>query len=70
MFDWEGNLKFTLSVSGINLGQNSSGGMHNYNIQAIYMVNGNLHASVCTWDSGVNMFNDWTITPDLTVFDS
>ena len=70
VFDWEGNLKFTLSVSGINLGQNSSGGMHNYNIQAIFMVNGKLHASVCTWDSGVNMFNDWTITPDLTVFDS
>lgn len=75
VFDWNGTKKTTMAIDGINLGtyQNTTDTgtttvLYNYNVQAIYYHNGQMHASVCTWSTGGReaMFYDWTISVDFT----
>ena len=63
VFRWDGTLVTTLNVSGVCAGAAEGG---NYNIQAIYMVNGKLHAGVCTWSAPFGC-RDWTIEFDTSV---
>lgn len=63
VYRWDGTFVTTLNVSGVCAGVAEGG---NYNIQAIYMVNGQLHAGVCTWSAPFGC-RDWTISFDMSV---
>lgn len=56
VYTWDGVLVASLSVGDFGLGSNID-----FNVQSLYIHNGILHASVCSWTNGANKFYDWTI---------
>lgn len=69
VFDWEGNKIKTVLVPNFGLGNNSSGGSVYFNVQCIFVHNGKLYASVCSWDSGANKYNLFKINFDKSVLE-
>ncbi len=69
VFDWEGNKIKTVLVPNFGLENNSSGGSVNFNVQCIFIHNGKLYASVCSWDSGANKYNLFKINFDKSVLE-
>lgn len=69
VFDWEGNKIKTVLVPNFGLGNNSSGGSVNFNVQCIFVHKGKLYASVCSWDSGANKYNLFKINFDKSVLE-
>lgn len=69
VFDWEGNKIKTVLVPNFGLGNNSSGGSVNFNVQCIFVHNGKLYASVCSWDSGYNKYNLFKINFDKSALE-
>lgn len=69
VFDWEGNKIKTVLVPNFGLGNNSSGDSVNFNVQCIFVHNGKLYASVCSWNSGANKYNLFKINFDKSVLE-
>ena len=75
VFTWDGVKVRTLEIPGIDLGTyvaaDGKTPQNNYNIQAVYTHNGQLHASVCTWTNASSTvptaYYDWTLKADLSV---
>ena len=68
VFDWDGNKVATMSFTGVSLGMNGDK-PHNFNVQAITVINGDIYASVCTWDSGKSYYYIFKTNVDMSVFD-
>ena len=62
VYRWDGSKANVFGIERVNLGG------ANFNVQAIYIVNGDLHLSVCSWDNGHIVFHDWTVKGDTNVF--
>lgn len=60
MYTWDGQLVSSLTINGFTLGVSSEKAV-NFNVQALFIHKGVLHASVCSWDSGFNKYHDWTV---------
>lgn len=60
IYTWDGSLVTSLTMDGFSLGMNGEKNI-NFNVQAIFIHKGELHASVCSWDQGYMKYNDWTI---------
>lgn len=60
MYTWDGQLVSSLTINGFTLGVSSEKAVR-FNVQALFIHKGVLHASVCSWDSGFNKYHDWTV---------
>lgn len=61
VYDWTGKFIREIDVLGATLNHNS------FNIQAIYLSGGKLHAIFCTWGGSGSACKDWTIDFDMSV---
>ncbi len=68
VFDWDGNKVATMSFTGVSLGMNGAT-PYNFNVQAITVINGDIYASVCTWDGGKSYYYIFKTNVDMSVFD-
>lgn len=62
MFTWDGTKIGTVLASDISLGEGV-----NFNVQSIFIIDDEMYASVCSWDSGMNKYHLWKITCDTSV---
>lgn len=61
VFTWDGEKVDRVSVNGFALGSETK-----FNVQAIYMHGGQLHAAVCAWGTTYKeAFFDWIVTPNV-----
>ena len=56
VYTWDGEKVGSISVSGFTLGSGVD-----FNVQAIFFMDGKLHASVCSWTSGHMVYHDWIV---------
>ena len=61
IFRWDGSYVGRIQVSGFNFGEST-----NFNIQSLVVVNDELHAILCSWDSGSKMY-EWCILTDTSI---
>lgn len=62
VFDWLGNKVGTIDATGINMGTDAQGEAYNYNVQSLFMHDGLLYASVCTWQNSPSKYHMFKIT--------
>jgi hypothetical protein len=60
VYTWEGQKVGSFSVGSFQLFPIS--GSRSYNVQAIYIHNGQLHAGVCGWGTDSKYYHDWIIS--------
>ena len=56
VYTWDGEKVGSVSVSGFTLGTDV-----NFNVQAIFFVDGQMHATVCSWTNGYMVYHDWIV---------
>ena len=61
IFRWDGSYVGRAQVSGFNFGEST-----NFNVQSLVVVNNELHAILCSWDSGSRMY-EWRVSIDTTI---
>ena len=60
IFTWDGEKVASFSVGSFQLFPVS--GSRAFNVQAIYMHNGQLHAGVCGWGTDSKYYHDWIVS--------
>ena len=61
IYTWDGTLVKSINVAGMKFGESTS-----YNVQSIFVHNSEMHAVVCSWDSGSKV-NHYKVHVDLSV---
>lgn len=56
VFTWNGEKVGSFSISGFGLGTDV-----NFNVQAIFFMNGEMHATVCSWTTNYMVYHDWIV---------
>lgn len=56
VYTWDGEKVGSVTVSGFTLGTDVS-----FNVQAIFFVDGQMHATVCSWTNGHMVYHDWIV---------
>ena len=56
VYTWDGEKVGSFDISGFTLGTDV-----NFNVQGIFFVDGELHATVCSWDTGYMKYHDWIV---------
>ena len=57
VYTWGGDKVGSFDISGFTLGTDI-----NFNVQALFFVGDEMHATVCSWTSGHMVFYDWIVT--------
>ena len=59
VYTWDGEKVGSFTVSGYTMGKDV-----NFNVQAISIIDGQLHATVCSWTNGYMKYFDWVVEFD------
>ncbi len=56
VYTWDGEKVGSFDISGFTLGTDI-----NFNVQGIYFIGDELHATVCSWTTGYMKYHDWIV---------
>lgn len=59
VYTWDGEKVGSFTISGFTMGKDV-----NFNVQAISIIDGQLHATVCSWTNGYMKYFDWVVEFD------